>query len=76
MGRTRWGINHVFDDTPKTIGLRLKVIKQHLKAHIFKPKGEVFSFKKLEFGQTKKILIYQFFKKKNMCFYDPWSISA
>ena len=34
MGRTRWGINRVFDDTAKTVDLRLKVIKQHLKAHI------------------------------------------
>ena len=34
MGRTQWGINHVFDDTAKTVDLRLKVIKQHLKAHI------------------------------------------
>jgi len=34
MGRTQWGINRVFDDTAKTVDLRLKIIKHHLKAHI------------------------------------------
>ena len=34
MGRTRWKRNHFFKDTAKTVCLRLKVIKQHLKAHI------------------------------------------
>ena len=34
MGRTRWEINRVFDDTAKTVDLRLRVIKQYLKAHI------------------------------------------
>ena len=45
IGRTQWEINHVFDDTAKTVDLRLKVIKQGPCPIDFEPKGEVCSSK-------------------------------